>query len=312
MSVKAAKLGRVLLLTAGFAVVEVGGGILSGSLALLADAGHMFTDVGALALAWFGARLAARRVAAAEVFGNRRWEVLAALLNGLLLFVIGVGIALEAVERLRTPRPIDADLFGSVAAIGLVVNLVALRVLHGDHHHDLNVRGAYLHILSDLLGSAAAIVAALVIRFTGWTGIDPIASVLICLVLLGSAGRLVAESAHILLDRVPKHLSAADLERAMLAVPGVQAVHDLHVWHATPTLVALSAHAVVPDLAGHPDTRGALERALLARGIGHVTLQLELGDGCAAACCGDAPAAAPLADGHAHPHAHRPGHVHAH
>lgn len=281
------RLGWVLALTAAFVLVEVVGGYLSGSLALLADAGHMATDVAALTLANIGARIAQRRAVAAHKFGNLRWEVLAALVNGLILIGMAVGITLEAMERLKEPQHVNAVLFGVVAMAGLGVNLTALRLLHGHHHGDLNVRGAYLHIMGDLLGSIAAIVAAVVIYFTGWLPADPLISTFISLLILVSAWRLIKESATILLDRVPAHVQLEEVERRMLAVEGVVRVHDVHVWMVTTGLVAMSAHAVVPDLASHPDTLRLLDDQMRALGIGHVTVQLETGDPCHGEDCGD-------------------------
>jgi cobalt-zinc-cadmium efflux system protein len=280
------KIALVLALTASFLLVEVIGGMLSNSLALLADAGHMATDVAALSLAWFGARIAQRREGPARRFGNLRWEVLAALVNGLALFAIGIGITMEAWDRLHQPREIDAVLFGVVAAVGLIVNLISLRVLHGHHHHDLNVRGAYLHIMSDVLGSIGAILAALVIHFYGWLPADAIISVVVALLILRSAWRLVKESATILLDRVPPHVSVEQVEGEMLAVAGVARVHDTHIWTVTSGLVAMSAHAVVPELARHPEVLRQMERAMGSLEIRHVTIQLETGDACDAEWCG--------------------------
>jgi cobalt-zinc-cadmium efflux system protein len=282
------RLAWVLALTAGFLLVEVVGGLLSGSLALLADAGHMATDVAALTLATVGARIAQRRASAAHKFGNLRWEILAAMVNGLILVAVAVGISLEALERLREPHDINALLFGAVAVAGLGVNLIALKLLHGHHHHDLNVRGAYLHIMGDVLGSLAAIGAATVIYFTGWLAADPIMSAFISLLILVSAWRLIRESAEILLDKVPPHVDVPEVERRLLAVAGVSRVHDVHVWTVTTGLVAMSAHAVVPDLGHHPETLRRLGDQMNALGIGHVTIQLETGEPCEGEDCGDA------------------------
>lgn len=281
------RLGMVLGLTAAFLVVEVVGGYLSGSLALLADAGHMATDVGALTLATVGARIASRRGAAADRFGNLRWEVLAALVNGVILFSIAVMISIEAFQRLRSPQAIDAVMFGVVATAGLIVNLISLKVLHGHHHDDLNVRGAYLHIMGDVLGSVGAIIAAVVIKTTGWLPADPIISVLISLLILVSAWRLIRESGEILLDKVPGHLGLREVEGALLAVAGVDRVHDVHVWTVTSGLTAMSAHAVVPDLGDHPTALRELGEAMTGLGLGHVTIQLETGEPCVGEDCGD-------------------------
>lgn len=290
------RLEFVLALTALFLAVEVVGGYVSGSLALLADAGHMATDVGALALAAVGARIARRRARAAHRFGNLRWEVLAALVNGVALFSIAVMISIEAVERLRTPQQVDAVLFGSVALAGLVVNLISLRVLHGHHHHDLNVRGAYLHIMGDVLGSIGAIAAAVVIRTTGWLPADPIISILIALLILGSAWRLIRESGEILLDKVPPGVAVEEVEARIIAVAGVDRAHDIHVWTVANGLLAMSAHVVVPRLEDHPEALQRLGEAMTALGIGHVTFQLETGAPCDGEDCGHPSAAIDRAD----------------
>lgn len=305
------KLAIVLGLTALFTLVEIVGGLVSNSLTLLADAGHMGTDVAALALALFGARVAQRRNGAAQHFGNLRWEVLAALVNGLALFVIGVAITIEAVDRLKHPRPIDATLFGAVALVGLVVNVFSLRVLHGHHQHDINVRGAYLHIMGDILGSVGAITAALVIHFTGWLPADPLISVMVSLLILRSAWRLVKESGTILLDRVPAHLRLPDVEARLLEHQQVSRVHDVHVWTVAGGLVAMSAHVVVPALESHPEVLRQLEQEMRALGIGHVTIQLETGGTCGGELCGDAdPAPQATRVGHGHPHRHGQHHAH--
>jgi cobalt-zinc-cadmium efflux system protein len=304
------KLGLVLILTAVFTLVEVAGGLLSNSLTLLADAGHMFTDVAALVLALFGARIAQRRDGAANRFGNLRWEVLAAMVNGLMLFVIGLGITIGAVDRFRHPLPIDAALFGGVAVVGLIVNLVSLKVLHGGHTHNLNVRGAYLHIMGDVLGSVGAIIGAIVVHYTGWLPVDPILSVLVSVLILRSAWRLVRESGLILLDRLPEHVSVSDVEARLLGVTGVSRVHDIHVWTVASGLTAMSAHAVVPDLEAHPAVLRLLESAMTSLSIGHVTIQLETGGECGGELCGDVEAPSLMA-GHAGHH-HGPGHDHAH
>lgn len=297
------KLAIVLGLTLVYTLVAVAGGLLSNSLTLLAEAGHMSTDVAALVLAWFGARIAQRREGAAQHFGNLRWEVLAAMMNGLMLFFIGAWITIQAIDRYGHPRVINATLFGGIATAGLVVNLISLRVLHGHHEHDLNARGAYLHILGDVLGAAGAIVGAVIISLTGWSWVDPTVSILVSVLILRSAARLVRQSAWILLDRVPGDLAPEELERRMLAVRGVERVHDLHVWTVASGLVAMSAHVVAPDLQTHPAVLRDIEAAMGTLGIGHVTIQLETGGACEGELCGDeesSPGAAALHAGHAH------------
>lgn len=279
------RLRWVLLLTATFMVVEAVGGWLAGSLALLADAGHMLTDVGALSLSLLTAVVGRRPADKRKTYGYRRWEVVAAALNALALFGIAAWVTFEAVQRLRSPRPVEGGLMVAVALAGLAVNAVSLRVLHGGHHHSLNTRGAYLHILGDLLGSAAAVLAGVIILFTGWTPADPILSVAVAALILVSAWRLLRESLDVLLEAVPSEISMGDVEERMRAVTGVADVHDLHVWTVRSGLVAMSGHAVVPDLAAHPDVLGHIRSHMAELGIGHVTVQLEVESPCVDGDC---------------------------
>lgn len=274
------RLAWVFGLTAVFMVVEAVGGWLSGSLALLADAGHMLIDVGALGLTLFTVWVARRPANLTKTYGYVRWEILAALVNGALLFGIAALIVGEAVDRIREPAPIAGGLFLAVALAGLVVNGISLAVLHGQHHDHLNTRGAYLHVLGDLLGSVGAVAAAGIVLATGWTLADPIISVVLSLVILVGAWRLMRESVDVLLEAVPGHISLADVEARMRRVPGVAAVHDLHVWTVTSGMVAMSGHALVPDLERHPAVLDLLRAAVADLGIGHVTIQLETCDGC--------------------------------
>ncbi|HEU4587958.1 MAG TPA: cation diffusion facilitator family transporter [Gemmatimonadales bacterium] len=275
------RLWWVLALTGVFMVVEAVGGWLSGSLALLADAGHMLTDVGALFLSLITAWIALRPADDAKTYGYQRWEILAALVNGAALFAIAVWVVVEAVHRISQPEPIKTGLFLGVAVAGLLVNLAGLAILHGAHHHNLNTRSAYLHILGDLLGSVGAIAAAVIIMLTGWTLADPLISIVLALLILVGAWRLVRESTDILLEAVPKHVSMPDVERRMRSVPGVAAVHDLHVWTVTSGMVAMSGHAIVPDLHAHPDVLEGIRTEMARLGISHVTIQLEVEDECA-------------------------------
>lgn len=273
-----APVSRLLLvfgLTAGFMVVEAIGGYLSGSLALLADAGHMLTDVGALGLTLFTAWIARRPASLNKTYGYLRWEIIAALVNGATLFGLAAWVVVEAIGRIGSPQPIQGGLFFGVALTGLVVNLISVWVLHGSHQDHLNTRGAYLHILSDLFGSVGAVIAAVIVIQTGWTLADPIISVALSLLILVGAWRLVRESTDVLLEAVPAHISMNDVNSRMLAVPGVTAVHDLHVWTVASGMVAMSGHAQVPDLAAHPDVLAGIRRALADLGISHVTIQLE-------------------------------------
>ena len=270
----------VLILTATFMLVEVVGGWISGSLALLADAGHMLTDVGAIGLSLVTAIIGSRPADQFKTYGYRRWEILAAFVNGAALFGIALWVVVEALRRLGDPVPVRPDILLGVAGMGLIVNLVALRVLHASHDHNLNTRGAYLHIMGDLLGSVAAIAAGGIIWLTGWTPADPLLSIGVALLILIGGWRLVRESTDILLEAVPAGVSMADVERRMLEVPGVEAVHDLHVWTVTSGMVAMSGHAVVPELERHPAALEGIRKAMQALRIGHVTIQLEVERGC--------------------------------
>ena len=274
------RLRLVLALTGLFMIVEAVGGWLSGSLALLADAGHMATDVAALGLALVTAMIGARPADDRKTYGYRRWEILAALANGAALIGVAVWVVVEAIHRLGDPPPVRFGLLIGIASAGLLVNVIALSILHGSHQHSLNTRGAYLHVLGDLLGSVAAIAAGVIIATTGWTLADPILSIGVALLILVGAWRLVAESVDILLEAVPRGVSMAEVQRRILGIPGVTAVHDLHVWTVGSGTVAMSGHAVVPDLGLHPPALAAIRTAMGALGIGHVTIQLEVDGAC--------------------------------
>jgi cobalt-zinc-cadmium efflux system protein len=261
-------------------LVEAVGGWISGSLALLADAGHMLTDSGALVLSLLSAWIALRPANESKTYGYQRWEILAALINGAALFGIAAWVILEAVQRIQHPAPIRTQLFLVVAAGGLLVNVISLSLLHGMRHGNLNARGAYLHVLGDALGSVGALSAAAIIMFTGWTVADPIVSILLALLILVGAWRLLRESTDILLEGVPRHVSIAEVHTRMLGVPGVSAVHDLHVWTVTSGMVAMSGHAIVPELASHPEVLEAIRVELARLGIAHVTIQLEVQHEC--------------------------------
>ena len=274
------RLGVVLALTIVFMVIEVVGGLISGSLALIADAGHMLTDAGALGLTLLSAWIALRPATHSKTYGYQRWEILAALVNGAALFGIAGWVVVEAIQRIQRPEPIEAGLFLVVAAAGLVVNLVSLGILHGIKDGNLNTRGAYLHVLGDALGSLGALGAAAIIATTGWTLADPIISIALSLLILVGAWRLLRESTDILLESVPGHVSMADVQSCMLAVPGVTAVHDLHVWAVSSGMVAMSGHAIVPNLDDHPTVLERIRAEVYRLGIGHVTIQLEVQHEC--------------------------------
>jgi cobalt-zinc-cadmium efflux system protein len=270
----------VLGLTLTFMIVEAIGGWLSGSLALLADAGHMLTDAGALGLSLLSAWIALRPANQRKTYGYQRWEILAALVNGAALFGIAGWVVVEAIQRIQNPEPIRAGLFLVVAAGGLVVNLVSLGILHGIRDGNLNARGAYLHVIGDALGSVGALTAAAIIATTGWLLADPIVSIILALLILVGAWRLMRESTDILLESVPGHVSMAEVQRRILGVSGVTAVHDLHVWAVTSKLVAMSGHAIVPELGTHPEVLDRIRSEMSLLGIGHVTIQLEVQHEC--------------------------------
>ncbi len=264
----------VMVLTAVFMVIEVIGGLLSGSLALLADAGHMLTDAAALALAWFAFRIARRPSDALRTFGYHRFQVLAAFANGLALAGIGVWIVIEAVRRLIDPIEILAGPMLGVATGGFIINIVAVYVLHGGDRKNINLHGAMLHVMGDLLGSAAAIIAALVILRTGWTPIDPILSLVVALIVMWSAYGLVRRTAHILLEGSPEDFEPEAVKAALIeAVPEITDVHHLHAWSLTSERPLATLHAVVREDADHLAVLRQIRDILATRhGIGHATI----------------------------------------
>lgn len=257
-------------------LAEVAGGLISGSLALLADAGHMFTDVAALALSLLAMALAARPPTPRRTFGLVRLEIVAALVNGATLLLMAGLIVLEAWRRLREPAAIDGRVMLAVAVLGLGVNVAGALLLHRHAHESLNVRGAYLHVLGDLLGSVGTIAAGAVVLATGWTPADPIVSVAIALLILYGAWNLVREATDVLLESVPAHVDLEALLRDLGAVEGLRDVHDVHVWTLTSGFVALAAHGVIDDPADHTRVLDRVTERIREHGIEHVTLQLEL------------------------------------
>lgn len=270
----------VLAITAVVMVAEAVGGWLAHSLALVADAGHMLADVAALGLSLVVAGLARRPVTAERTFGLLRLEILAALVNGAALIVISLGIAIEAYRRFRTPAQVHGGLLLVVAGLGLAANAAGVALLHRGHDHSLNQRGAYLHVLSDLLGSVGALLAGAVILATGWVQADPIISVLIAVLILGSAWRLVKESTDVLLEAAPAHIPLSDVHDRIASIPGVRSVHDLHVWTVTSGVIAMSGHLVVRDPADNQRVLEAVQQRLGGMGIGHVTVQMERDQTC--------------------------------
>jgi cobalt-zinc-cadmium efflux system protein len=262
-----------------FMLVEAAGGWLAGSLALLADAGHMLTDTAALALAWFGFRIARRPADRARTYGFGRVRVLVAFVNGLTLLAICAWIVVEAIRRLAEPIEVMGGLMLGVALVGLLVNVVAFVILHGADRSSLNIRGALLHVMGDLLGSVAAVTGALVIMATGWMPIDPLLSLLVAVLIVVSAVRLVRDSGHILLEGAPAHLDVEEIRRDLeQAIPEIEDVHHLHAWSVaedTPmvTLHARTADGVSPDFV----TRRVRERLAARFEVDHVTVQVEHG-----------------------------------
>ena len=269
------RLTLALAITAIVMVVELIGGWLAGSLALLADAAHMLADVAALGLALVAAWIAQRPATPERSFGFMRLEILAALINGAVLFAIAIGIGVEAWHRLRVPQLVNGPLLLGVAAIGLVANLAAVVVLHRGHEHSLNQRGAYLHVLGDLLGSVGALIAGVVVLTSGWVMADPLISVLIGGLVLVSAWRLVKESTDVLLEATPRHIALSDVHERIASVPGVESVHDLHLWTVTSGVVAMSGHLVVKNPTDNQPVLEAVQDRMRALGIAHVTVQME-------------------------------------
>lgn len=264
------------LLTSTLMFVELIGGFLANSLALIADAGHMISDAAALGLGLFAMWIATHPHTERRTFGFHRAEILAALANGALLVGIALVVSYHAIERLREPQEVASGTVLVIAFMGLVVNLVALQVLGGHSHGNLNVRGAVLHVLGDALGSIGVLISGLVIRLTGWTPIDAIASLFIAVLILVSGWRLVRETVSVLLESSPRHLDTDALRRDLNDIEGVRDVHDLHVWTVTSGFVSLSAHAEVTSSDIADDVLRDATVLLRERyGIRHVTIQPE-------------------------------------
>lgn len=264
-----------LALTIALMIAEVVGGLMANSLALLADAGHMLTDAGALALSLFVAWMCRQPSTPQKTYGYLRWEIIAALINGATLLGISAWIVWEAVQRFRHPEPVQGGLMLAFAVVGLGVNVIAARILHGVHGESLNVRGAYLHVLGDLLASGGTVIAALFVRFSGWLPADPVASLISTALIVGSAWSLVREAVDVLLEAAPPHIALEAVRARLEQIPGVESVHDLHVWTVTSGVVAMSVHAIVREPEHHQDVLERAHDLLLDMGIQHVTVQLE-------------------------------------
>jgi cobalt-zinc-cadmium efflux system protein len=269
-------LGVVLVLTAGYAVVELIGGLATGSLALLADAAHMFGDTGTVGLALFASWLAGRPATARRSFGYQRAEILAALANGVALVALAIWIFIEAFDRLSDPPKILGGWVLAVAAVGLGINLTAAWILDRASGESLNVRAVYRHVLADLAGSVGVIVAALIVLTTGWRYADPLVGLAIGVLVLFSSWTILRDSVSILLESTPAGIDAQEVGRRMAGVEGVVEVHDLHIWTITSGFPALSAHVLVAPGDDCHDRRRQLEAMLVDEfGLRHTTLQVE-------------------------------------
>jgi cobalt-zinc-cadmium efflux system protein len=267
---------RALVLTGGFMVVEAAAAAWSRSLALAADAAHMLTDVGALALALFAVWIAGRPPTPAKSYGYYRVEILAATVNALVLFVVAGGILYGAYRRLREPLEVEGGVMLAVAALGLVVNLVAAWQLRPAAGRSINVKAAYLEVWSDALSSVGVMGAGVVVVTTGWHVADPLVSAAIALVIVPRTWRLLVQAVNVLLEGTPAHLSLEEVEAAIVEVPGVRRVHDLHVWALTSGREAMSAHVVVDDLRDGERLLQTLHEVLHTRfGVEHTTIQLD-------------------------------------
>jgi cobalt-zinc-cadmium efflux system protein len=306
-----------LLLTGGFLVAELAGAWLTNSLALLSDAAHMATDTLALVIALVAVRLARKPADAKRTFGFVRLEAFGALVNGVLLFGVAAFILWEAIGRFRHPPTVATGGMVAIAALGLLVNLVAMRLLEAGSGESLNLKGAYLEVWSDMLGSAAVLVGAGVIAFTGWVLVDPVLAVVLGLWVLPRTWTLVDEAVHVLMLGVPRGMDLAAVRAAIEATPGVASVHDLHVWSLSTQRPALAAHVLVGDGGGDPvAVRTTIAAVLRDRfDLHHVTLQMETeaceGVDCGVAHGGHGEVATGPAPSHDHGHAHdHEGHAH--
>ncbi len=266
----------VLALTAIYMVAETIGGWWTGSLALLADAGHMLADVAALMLALMAVWFAARPATPNKTFGYYRLEILAALVNGIALILISLMIVYEAYQRWFAPTKVRSIAMTIVAAGGLLVNLICAYLLHQDRDQDLNIRGVWLHVIGDALGSVAAIIAGALITLFGWNAADPLFSIIIAMLIVWSSWNLIRDATNVLLEGTPAHINLAAVEDAILQTDGVAAVHDLHIWTITSGREALSAHVIHAQSISQPGLLKELRTKLHDRfGVDHLTIQME-------------------------------------
>ena len=265
-----------LVLAATYMLAEIAGGWLTGSLALLADAGHMFSDVVALTMSVVALRIAQRPATPARTYGYYRTEILAALIHGVLLVCVSAGIIYEATERLAAPTAVLGGPMLAVAAGGLLVNLIGLKILSEGRHQSLNVRGAWLHVLSDALGSVGAMMAGALIWAFGWTWADPAASLLIGGLIVYSSWSLIREAVSVLMEGAPSHIDVEEIQRSLLALTGVETVHDLHVWTIASGMVSLTGHVVIQEGQSPSELLRTVSDLVADRfQIEHATIQIE-------------------------------------
>ena len=270
------RLKAALALTASFMVVQAIGGLVTGSLALLADSAHMLTDAGGLALALIAIRFAERPATPQKTYGYVRLEILSALINAVVLLLLTIFILYEAVDRFLNPPPIMAGPMLAVAVLGLAVNLISMKLLAAGSSESLNVKGAYFEVMSDMLGSVGVIIAALIVMFTGWRLADPIVGAGIGLFIIPRTWSLLRQAVHILMEGTPPEIDVSLLEQTIKEIPGVVAIHDLHVWTITSGLDSMSCHVVIADMAKARDTLLAVNEAMKAKfNLIHTTVQIE-------------------------------------
>jgi len=271
------RMGLAALITGVFMFAEVAGGIAAGSLALLADAGHMLTDFASLVLAWFGFRLSRRPADWKRTFGFDRFQVLVAFANGLALFVIAAWIVYEAAERLMTTPVVSGGIMVVIAALGLLVNVAAFWLLQGADRENLNVRGAAMHVLGDLFGSVAALIAGGVILATGWTPIDPLLSLVVAAIIVRSGWRVVADAGHILLEGAPGELDTRAIGPDLIAnVKGLEGIHHVHVWSITQSRRMVTLHACIGERQSSDKAVRNIKARLKERfGLDHATIEIE-------------------------------------
>ncbi|MEK4912081.1 cation diffusion facilitator family transporter [Bacillus sp. FSL E2-8887] len=266
------------LLTTSFMIAEVIGGFVTNSLALLSDAGHMLSDAVSLALSLLAFKLGEKTATAAKTYGYKRVEMLAALCNGVVLIVISVYIFIEAIRRFKEPVEIASNGMLIIAVLGLLINIVSAWILMrgGDVKGNLNLRSAFLHVLGDLLGSVGAIIAALLIKFFGWTAADAVASILVSILVIISGWRVTRDTVHILMEGAPQHIDAEEVKNTLLNITIIKEVHDLHIWSVTSDFQVLTCHLIIEG----NETQSVLKEATdVLKGkfhVEHVTIQVEI------------------------------------